>query len=66
MSFGASGVSALRFRRVGIVGVGLIGGSFALALKTVKAADTVVGFGRSRVHPLTPAACTSALPATAA
>jgi len=50
MSFDVSGVSTLRFRRVGIVGVGLIGGSFALALKTVKAADTVVGFGRSRAN----------------
>jgi len=43
-------VMAMRFRRVGIVGVGLIGGSFALALKTVKAVDTVIGFGRSRAN----------------
>ena len=50
MSFDAAGGSTLRFRRVGIVGVGLIGGSFALALKTVKAVDTVVGFGRSRAN----------------
>jgi prephenate dehydrogenase len=50
MSLDAIGTAALRFRRVGIVGVGLIGGSFALALKTVKAADTVVGFGRSRAN----------------
>ncbi|MBC7779723.1 MAG: prephenate dehydrogenase/arogenate dehydrogenase family protein, partial [Proteobacteria bacterium] len=40
----------MRFRRVGIIGVGLIGGSFALALKTVKAVDTVVGFGRTRAN----------------
>lgn len=47
---GANGaaIARMRFRRVGIVGVGLIGGSFALALKTVKAVDTVVGFGRTR------------------
>jgi prephenate dehydrogenase len=47
-SSGAPALSTMRFKRVGIVGVGLIGGSFALALKTVKAADTIVGFGRSR------------------
>lgn len=50
MSFDVAGASMVRFKRVGIIGVGLIGGSFALALKTVKAVDTVVGFGRSRAN----------------
>jgi prephenate dehydrogenase len=50
MTFDTAGVAPLRFRRIGIVGVGLIGGSFALALKTVKAVDKVVGFGRSRAN----------------
>jgi prephenate dehydrogenase len=35
------------FDKVVIVGVGLIGGSFALALKEAKAAKTIVGVGRS-------------------
>jgi prephenate dehydrogenase len=35
------------FDKVVIVGVGLIGGSFALALKEAKAARTIVGVGRS-------------------
>lgn len=35
------------FRRVVICGVGLIGGSFALALKAAGLAETVVGVGRS-------------------
>jgi prephenate dehydrogenase len=50
MSFDVAGASMVRYKRVGIIGVGLIGGSFALALKTVKAVDTVVGFGRSRAN----------------
>jgi prephenate dehydrogenase len=50
MSLEAAGTATPRFRRVGIIGVGLIGGSFALALKAVKAADVVVGFGRSRAN----------------
>jgi prephenate dehydrogenase len=37
---------SLRFRKVVIVGVGLIGGSFALALKAAGAVDHVVGAGR--------------------
>ncbi|MDD5175679.1 MAG: prephenate dehydrogenase/arogenate dehydrogenase family protein [Sterolibacterium sp.] len=37
-----------RFRKVVVCGVGLIGGSFALALKAAKAVDEVVGMGRSR------------------
>jgi prephenate dehydrogenase len=36
------------FRKVVIFGAGLIGGSFALALKKCNAAVEVVGFGRSR------------------
>jgi len=40
-------VSALHFPRVVIVGVGLIGGSLALALKRAGVAGTVVGVGRS-------------------
>jgi prephenate dehydrogenase len=35
------------FDKVAIVGVGLIGGSFALALKAAGAAKTIVGMGRS-------------------
>jgi len=35
------------FQRVAVVGVGLIGGSFALALKEAKACGHVVGVGRS-------------------
>ncbi|CAG9174136.1 prephenate dehydrogenase/arogenate dehydrogenase family protein [Cupriavidus respiraculi] len=41
-------VSALYFSRVVIVGVGLIGGSLARALKGANAVGTVVGVGRSR------------------
>ncbi|MBF6988860.1 MULTISPECIES: prephenate dehydrogenase [Cupriavidus] len=40
-------MSALHFSRVVIVGVGLIGGSLALALKRAGVAGTVVGVGRS-------------------
>lgn len=36
------------FRKIGIFGVGLIGGSFALALKRANAVGEVVGAGRSR------------------
>ena len=36
------------FRRVAVIGVGLIGGSFALALRQAKACESVVGVGR---HP---------------
>ena len=35
------------FRKVVIFGVGLIGGSFALALRRANAVQEVVGFGRS-------------------
>lgn len=37
-----------KFRKVVICGVGLIGGSFALALKQSNSVDEVVGMGRSR------------------
>ncbi|WP_316148698.1 prephenate dehydrogenase [Cupriavidus sp. BIC8F] len=40
-------MSALHFSRVVIVGVGLIGGSLALALKRAGVVGTVVGVGRS-------------------
>jgi len=40
----------MRFRRVAVVGVGLIGGSFALALKKARLAGHVVGAGRSRAN----------------
>ncbi|MFO1322041.1 MAG: prephenate dehydrogenase/arogenate dehydrogenase family protein [Burkholderiales bacterium] len=36
------------FRRLAVVGVGLIGGSCALALKQARAVERVVGIGRSR------------------
>jgi prephenate dehydrogenase len=35
------------FNKVVVFGVGLIGGSFALALRKARAVDTLVGFGRS-------------------
>ena len=35
------------FRKIVVCGVGLIGGSFALALKRAGAVDEVVGMGRS-------------------
>ncbi len=38
------------FERVAVVGVGLIGGSFALALKQAKAVRHVVGIGRSAAN----------------
>jgi prephenate dehydrogenase len=37
----------MMFQRVAVIGVGLIGGSFALALKQAKAAGHVVGVGRN-------------------
>src|SRR5688500_18242349 len=37
----------MRFRRVAVIGVGLIGGSFALALKQASACAQVVGVGRN-------------------
>jgi len=44
---GADAVRASALGKVVVVGVGLIGGSFALALKSAGAASTVVGVGRS-------------------
>jgi len=40
----------MRFARVAVIGVGLIGGSFALALKAAKLAGTVIGVGRSAAN----------------
>jgi len=40
-------MSAARFERVAVIGVGLIGGSFSLALKAAGACGHVVGAGRS-------------------
>jgi len=40
----------MRFERVAVIGVGLIGGSFALALKAAKACGEVVGIGRSAAN----------------
>ena len=39
--------AATRFGRVAVIGVGLIGGSFALALKAARACAEVVGAGRN-------------------
>ncbi|MFA5826586.1 MAG: prephenate dehydrogenase/arogenate dehydrogenase family protein, partial [Gallionellaceae bacterium] len=36
------------FRKIVIFGVGLIGGSFALALRKANAVGEIVGFGRSQ------------------
>lgn len=38
------------FRRVAVIGVGLIGGSFALAMRQAKACESVVGVGRSAAN----------------
>jgi prephenate dehydrogenase len=40
----------MRFPKVAVVGVGLIGGSFALALKVAGACRTIVGIGRSAAN----------------
>src|SRR5689334_15118209 len=40
----------MRFARVAVIGVGLIGGSFALALKRARLAGHIVGAGRSRAN----------------
>ena len=40
-------IANLIARRIAIIGVGLIGGSLARALKKVNAVETVVGYGRS-------------------
>ena len=37
-----------RLARITIIGVGMIGGSFALSLKGKGVVDEVVGYGRSR------------------
>lgn len=46
----AGGGAAPRFERVAIVGVGLIGGSFALALKAAKLCGHVLGVGRGAAN----------------
>jgi len=38
------------FRKVTILGVGLIGASLALALKKYKLAETIIGYGRTEAH----------------
>jgi prephenate dehydrogenase len=40
----------MQFERLAVIGVGLIGGSFALALKQAKACGHVVGAGRNRAN----------------
>jgi prephenate dehydrogenase len=40
----------MRFRKVAVIGVGLIGGSFALALKRSRLCGRVVGAGRSKAN----------------
>ena len=40
----------MRFARVAVIGVGLIGGSFALALKAARLAGHVVGIGRGAAN----------------
>ena len=41
-------MTAKLFNKVVVFGVGLIGGSFALALRKAHAVESVVGFGRSK------------------
>jgi prephenate dehydrogenase len=43
-------VTDLRFRRLAVFGVGLIGGSFAMALRQAGCVERVVGVGRSRAN----------------
>ena len=40
----------MHFAKVAVVGVGLIGGSFALALKAARACGDVVGVGRGAAN----------------
>ena len=47
MSEGVTAAKTARFERVAVIGVGLIGGSFALALKRAGACASVVGVGRN-------------------
>lgn len=42
--------ASVRFGRLAVYGVGLIGGSFALALKAAGAVSEVIGVGRSRAN----------------
>jgi len=43
-------VTDVRFRKLAVFGVGLIGGSFAMALRQAGLVDHVVGVGRSRAN----------------
>jgi prephenate dehydrogenase len=43
-------VTDVRFRKLAVFGVGLIGGSFAMALKQAGLVERVVGVGRSRAN----------------
>jgi prephenate dehydrogenase len=43
-------VTDVRFRKLAVFGVGLIGGSFALALRSAGAVAQVVGVGRSQAN----------------
>ncbi|MES1944959.1 Prephenate dehydrogenase [Salinisphaera sp. PC39] len=43
-------MSEVSIRRLAVIGVGLIGGSFARALRAAGAVDTVVGCGRDAAH----------------
>jgi len=43
-------VTDARFRKLAVFGVGLIGGSFAMALKQAGCVERVAGFGRSRAN----------------
>ena len=47
---GATPARAPRIGKLVVVGVGLIGGSFALALRAAGLVDTVVGVGRGRAN----------------
>ena len=47
MSEGVTAAKTARFERVAVIGVGLIGGSFALALKGAGRCASVVGVGRN-------------------
>jgi prephenate dehydrogenase len=46
---GEGNMKQAKFKKIVIFGVGLIGGSFAMALRKARAVDTVVGFGRSEL-----------------
>ena len=43
-------VTDVRFRKLAVFGVGLIGGSFAMALRQAGCVEWIVGVGRSRAN----------------